>query len=218
MELDQIKQILQRTEDGSRRSDSFGTGLNVAETAGILRLAYMKIVGQRTIPFRETPEITEYTAKIAKWLANPAGKPGLMLYGKAGNGKTTMAKAVCRVINMLLDSNGISPSGRKAVKQISALDLSVIARNDPDGFDRMKNTELLFLDDLGCEPVTVKSWGNEVSPVVELLYCRYDRQLFTIASSNLSDSDFRERYGDRIDDRMYEMFDRLSFTNDSFRR
>lgn len=168
------------------------------------------------IPFQETPEVKEYIAKVAKWLVSSDCKPGLMLYGQVGNGKTTMAKAACSMINMLYDSS--YSQERKGVWQISALDLSTIARNDADRFERMKKTELLFVDDLGCEPVTVKSWGNELSPVVELLYHRYDKQLFTIISSNLSDSDFKERYGDRIDDRMREMFDRLSFTNKSFRK
>ena len=47
--------------------------------------------------------------------------------------------------------------------------------------------------------------------MVELLYARYDRQLFTIATSNLKDSDFGERYGIRIADRMEEMFERIYY-------
>jgi DNA replication protein DnaC len=168
------------------------------------------------IPFQETPETKEYIERIAKWLVNPRYKPGLLLYGKVGNGKTTIAKAVCSTINLLYDSALLEE--KKGVWQTSALELSSIARNDADRFERIKKTELLFIDDLGCEPITVKSWGNELSPVVELIYHRYDRQLFTIISSNLSDEDFKERYGARIDDRMREMFDRLSFTNNSFRK
>lgn len=211
MEL--IKQALQKRAGEPQR---FKIDRYVDDVPEILRLAYIEAVKQRMIPFQETPEVKEYIAKVAKWLVSSDCKPGLMLYGQVGNGKTTMAKAACSMINMLYDSS--YSQERKGVWQISALDLSTIARNDADRFERMKKTELLFVDDLGCEPVTVKSWGNELSPVVELLYHRYDKQLFTIISSNLSDSDFKERYGDRIDDRMREMFDRLSFTNKSFRK
>ena len=188
----------------------------VDDVPEMLLIAYTETVKQRMIPFKETPEVKEYIAKVAKWLVSHNCKPGLMLYGQVGNGKTTMAKAACSMINTLYHSALTHEC--KSVWQISALDLAVIARNDSERFERIKKTEMLFIDDLGCEPVTVKSWGNELTPVVELLYHRYDKQLFTIISSNLSDSDFKERYGDRIDDRMREMFDRLSFTNKSFRK
>ena len=84
--------------------------------------------------------------------------------------------------------------------------------------NKLKNQELLFIDDIGTEPASVKRWGNEFSPVLELLYARYDRQLFTIATSNLKDSDFGERYGIRIADRMEEMFERIYYQNKSYRK
>ena len=78
---------------------------------------------------------------------------------------------------------------------------------------------MLFLDDVGVEPPTVKSWGNEYSPVVELLYYRYDLQKFTIITSNLTPDEFRQRYGDRVGDRLLEMFDAIQFTQTlSYRR
>jgi DNA replication protein DnaC len=82
----------------------------------------------------------------------------------------------------------------------------------------LKNQELLFVDDIGTEPASVKSWGNEFSPVTELIYARYDRQLFTIATSNLKDTDFGERYGSRISDRLEEMFERVFYQNKSYRK
>ena len=81
-----------------------------------------------------------------------------------------------------------------------------------------RKLELLFIDDVGTEPESVKSWGNEFSPVTELIYARYDRQLFTIATSNLADEEFGERYGLRIADRMEEMFERLHYKQNSYRR
>ena len=82
----------------------------------------------------------------------------------------------------------------------------------------LKNTELLCIDDVGTEPASLKVWGNEVSPLVDLLYHRYDRQLFTIITSNLEgDEDIAKRYGVRVADRFIEMFDLIGFDNSSYR-
>ena len=40
----------------------------------------------------------------------------------------------------------------------------------------------------------------------------------TIITSNLDDEGIEQRYGARITDRFEEMFDRISFDNESYRR
>ena len=103
---------------------------------------------------------------------------------------------------------------------ISALNLTESARNEnKERLRALQSAELLFIDDVGTEPSTVKVWGNEVSPLVDLLYYRYDKRLFTLVTSNLiGDGDIERRYGLRIADRFAEMFDLLGFDNDSYRR
>ena len=83
---------------------------------------------------------------------------------------------------------------------------------------KYRESEMLFIDDMGIEPSTVKSWGNELSPVTELLYFRYDKQLFTLVTSNLNDEQLSKWYGSRILDRFNEMFDRVYFTGKSYRK
>ena len=117
------------------------------------------------------------------------------------------------------EGSGAAYSGeRKTVITVSALELADIAKQE-DGarFARIKNAELLHIDDVGCEPTSVKVWGNEISPLVEVLYHRYDRLLYTVITSNLYEEDILKRYGDRVADRFYEMFDLLSFENKSYR-
>jgi DNA replication protein DnaC len=101
---------------------------------------------------------------------------------------------------------------------VSALELADIAKNQPERFDYIKKAELLAIDDVGTEPSVVKVWGNEISPFVDTIYYRYDRQKFTIMTSNLSAEDLADKYGERIADRFTEMFDRIAFENYSYRK
>ena len=181
---------------------------------GFLHLAYRKEVEERRGDLIEDEHTMTKIAKAAKWLTGDY-KPGLLLYGGVGNGKTTLAKAICKTIGILYDS--AYSNERKGVCRISALEVAKCA-SDPESFTRLRNQEMLFIDDIGTEPASIKSWGNEISPVTELLYSRYDRQLFTIITSNLDDKQLEDRYGLRIADRMAEMFDRLYYSNGTYRK
>ena len=73
------------------------------------------------------------------------------------------------------------------------------------------------IDDAGIEPLEVMEYGNTVSPMVELLTRRYDEQLFTLLTPNLTPEGIRKRYGDRIADRLSEMAVVIPFKNPSYR-
>ncbi len=76
---------------------------------------------------------------------------------------------------------------------------------------------MLAVDDVGIEPLEVMEYGNVVSPTVELLTRRYDGQLFTLLTTNLTPDGIRKRYGDRIADRLNEMAVVIPFKNPSYR-
>ena len=181
----------------------------------MLRMCYQSEVERRNMKYVSDEATLEKIGKAAKFLCGN-GKFGLLLYGTVGSGKTTLAKAICNIIGILYNSD--LSSERKGVYRISALNLAKSIADDPTYFNKLKNQELLFIDDVGTEPASVKSWGNEFSPVTELIYARYDRQLFTIATSNLADEEFGDRYGERIADRMEEMFERLHYSQKSYRK
>lgn len=181
----------------------------------MLMMCYKQEVAKRRIPFQNDTETQNKIYKATKWLTGDL-KVGLLLYGTIGSGKSTLARAICNLIGILYNSS-IS-SERKGVYRVSALDLAKNVANDPPYFQKLKNQDLLFIDDIGTEPASVKSWGNEYSPVTELIYARYDRQLFTLATSNLANEEFSERYGSRISDRMEEMFETLHYQNKSYRK
>lgn len=180
----------------------------------MLYMFYKSEVERRKIIFKSDSETISKIEKAAKWLCGDY-KVGLLIYGSVGSGKTTLAKAICNLIGVLYYSS--LSSDRRSVYRISALDLAKKVLEDPNSYSRLKSEDMLFIDDLGTEPESVKSWGNEFSPVTELIYARYDKQLFTIATSNLADKDFKERYGERIADRMEEMFERIHYNQKSYR-
>ena len=77
---------------------------------------------------------------------------------------------------------------------------------------------LLAIDDLGKEPAEVMNYGNIINPMVELIEKRYKRQLFTLATTNLTPRQIREKYGARMADRFNEMFNVVIFKSESYRK
>lgn len=165
-----------------------------------------------TVIFDE--ETKRHLRKASTWLVSTK-KPGLMLFGKVGNGKSTLARAIGRLINLIYSNDNYEH--RKVLNSVSALELAALAKDNPLKFKKLKESELLAIDDVGVEPAIVKSWGNEVSPFTEIIYYRYEKQLFTILTSNLTAYDIGDRYGPRVADRFREMFDFMAFNGDSYR-
>lgn len=181
--------------------------------------AYRHEVARRNGRVEWTSDLERKISTVAKWLIN-GKKPGLLLFGSIGSGKTTLARAIMRTINYLYYS--VYRDQRKEIAEISALNLvKLIAsgeKPDEESFLRFQKREMVFIDDLGLEPAAIKNYGNEILPVVDLLYYRHDRMLFTICTSNLDMDGLEEKYGKRTGSRFYEMFNRIGFTNEDYRK
>lgn len=181
----------------------------------MLRECYIDEVVRRGFTFKDDEATAEHLNKAAKWITG-SYKPGLLLYGSVGNGKTTLIRAIRRLIGLLYDS--AYSNERKGIVTVSALELANIAKEENGRFERIQKSELLAIDDVGVEPSIIKVWGNEISPFVDTIYYRYNRQLFTLMTSNLSEEQLAEKYGERIADRFTEMFDKIHFGNKTYRR
>jgi len=183
----------------------------------MLTACYRQEVERRGREFQDDEATRKHIASFARWITGGSRKAGLFLYGDPGNGKSTLARAAAQMIRMVYAYED-RYEDRKGVITVSALDLTDIAKNEEGTrLRKYKQTELLHIDDVGTEPVSVKVWGNEISPLVEILYSRYDAQLYTVITSNLYEEDVFKRYGARIDDRFREMFDFINFENRSYR-
>lgn len=191
--------------------------LDVPESDAVNLLAdsYRLMVARRGGTLIEDADTVGKIQKAAKWLTI-GSKVGLLLYGSVGNGKTTLLRAIAEVIR-ITHYSAIS-SEAKFVRFITAMELAKLAKDRPEDFEKLIRCDMLAIDDIGTEPENVKHFGNVITPITEAIFFRHDRRLFTICTSNLDMDGMRERYDERIHDRMIEMFNRIAYTNKSYRR
>jgi len=151
--------------------------------------------------------------ETAGWLKN--GKRGLFLCGDCGTGKTKLMEALAHLF-------AFYECGRNKLRVISATaitDMSVSkVEKDIVALNMVKTANYVGIDDIGTEPVNVKNWGTDSSPVVDILYHRYNTMKVTVLSSNFGMDDMRNVYGERIYDRICEQYDRIVFNFQSFRQ
>ena len=164
-----------------------------------------------------TDALSEQIDRMAAWLAGDSSKFAAVLCGGCGNGKTTLVKAFQNLLSYL---NIPVPDGHGktyGMRICDAREIAGIARTDYPAFLTLARMPMLAIDDVGIEPLEVMEYGNVVSPIVELLTKRYDEQLFTLMTTNLTPDGIRKRYGDRIADRLNEMAVVIPFKNATYR-
>lgn len=184
----------------------------------MLTATYCAEVAKRQMTFVDDEALKDRISRVANWMTG-ISKPSLIIYGnQVGTGKSTMANAIFQVLNFFHEDKMFLESGVTQTKRVSAMDLIRIHRDKPQGFEQLLVTHRLIIDDVGTEPANVKVYGTESSPLTELLFARYDRRLWTVITSNLSDDDLRNRYGVRVTDRFNELFDKIYFSGYSYRK
>lgn len=158
--------------------------------------------------------------QVARWLVEPHGKPGLILMGLCGNGKTTMMRALSRLIEYVSEMT-VGYSKRTVMPMYPAKEIArMCAASDKErkDFKELSGLEILGIDDLGEEPKEVMSYGMIYTPLTDLICERYDHQLATVITTNLTKEQLSEKYGVRVYDRFREMLDIITFTNPSYRK
>jgi DNA replication protein DnaC len=171
-----------------------------------------------------------------------------LLYGSLpGTGKTTTAAAIARMAKGLKNSFNpqtvfrqrcIEAGGEykpledeeKTLYEMceaavivpafyTAGDLANLVESNKGAFEAAKQSKFLIIDDMGTEPVSVKLYGNEFFPIIEIILHRYAAMLPTIITSNLGLNRIADIYGERIADRLREMCETLYFAQgESYRR
>lgn len=188
-------------------------------------------VESRNREFRATQEYMGHIDDAAKWLTSDTPTFGLYLCGSKGNGKSTLVRALQSLVQWLKsnepwqeDVSWLFP--RPGFRMINAKEVAMLAKAycsqsipaDSAQYKKLRDSEVLAIDDLGAEPLETLDYGNVITAIPDIVSHRYDNQLCTIATSNLAASEIKGRYGDAFADRFREMMHIISFGNEkSFR-
>ncbi len=71
-------------------------------------------------------------------------------------------------------------------------------------FDRLSKTPLL-IDEMGREPTLVNTFGTQTTPLVDLIYEKWDAGTVTHITSNMSLPTLTEIYGEMTASRLFDM-------------
>lgn len=146
---------------------------------------------------------------------------GLYLYGRAGTGKTIYAAAVLMELKrrsfLSYHSDYIKGgfiSVAKLLEDIRACFSAQSQEQPQDIIDRYSNTDILIMDDLGCQKVT--DWV--LNTLLLIINNRYENLKTTIFTANSDLNELAGQFEDhRIPSRIVEMCRIKHFTNKDYR-
>ena len=215
-----VEELMQKIIKQKTIAARFRFNMETREAFNLLAASYAVEVKRR----HGTPKFDANTQKnlfaLADYITQQDPKFGVMMSGTCGNGKTTLLYTLQSAFYYLLRKGHfdfLKLSFATRLKIVDAKDVTQIAK-DYDDLQELRSEELLAIDDLGKEPTEVLDYGNVLNPVIDILEYRYNRQLFTVVTTNLTPKEIREKYGARIADRFNEMLHVIRFQDISYRK
>lgn len=181
----------------------------------LLRQAYIAEVECRDINYINDVDVNINIKTLANIITTQTYKFGVIICGICGNGKTTLLRALRSATNYLVENNYLDSD--MTIRMFDAKDINHIASNI-EKFNEIKKMPVLAIEDIGREAAEVVNYGNYINPLVDLLEYRYNERLPTFITTNLTNKEIRDKYGNRIADRFNEMMNVIIFKNNSFRR
>lgn len=230
-----LEQMQQSVLTSAHRTFEIRTSEDLLLT--FLMKAHNEVVETRSNGYKYDQRTTRALTGIAKWLVSRNSKKSLRIQGSIGTGKTTIAKAVKIALLHLevkmterLDDEAwrMTVQNKKdlqgaiyrlpRINYITAHDVNDMAK-EQDTFQRLKQSSgIVIIDDLGTESSEIKDYGTVRTPTTELITYRYDRGLSVIITTNLDNEGIRDKYGERILDRIKEDYNVITITGESYRR
>ena len=187
-------------------------------------------VHARLRSFVASEEYKHHLWDIAQWLTSKNDSTfGLFISGNKGNGKTTIIKAL-ESLYSYLHSNETSRSSSemydlpyRGIRVITAKDIELLEKafknqkkentTMVEEYNRIKNLEVLCIDDLGVESRESIHYGEIITAISDIIHYRYQEQFCTMITSNLSADEIAGYYDERFADRLREMAHVVNFAN-----
>lgn len=166
---------------------------------------------------------TEAITEICKYFAlDPTFQgdltKGILLVGNVGTGKTL----ICEIIKAMFAECITNLGNGKIMEIYDATSIADAYADDSaackDIRYKLHNYGIICIDDIGTEKAVVKSYGTEKLPLQDVLASRYRNRKLTFATSNLSPSEIKDKYDERIGDRCKQMFNVIVLDGKSRRR
>ena len=162
-------------------------------------------VALRHREFVASDSYLRHIADVARWLTGTDTTFGLFLCGNRGNGKTTLVKAMKSLYNLLHSDEGYTSQNDCwplfGFEIITAKELVLLAKaynnrtrdnmSDVGRYKRLRDVEVLCIDDLGTELMT--SFVH--SAMYQIVNTRLITGKKTVISTNLSPDELGRRYG-----------------------
>lgn len=201
----------------------FRFNLAPQEALDLLAAAYQYEVQFRQRKFILDANTESNLIKLAEYLTLPVPKFGIMCCGTCGNGKTTLLYAFQRVVNHLQSRRHFSflddeySRFKARIEIFRAKEVAQISR-DQKRFRELMQRPMLAIDDMGTEPAEVYDYSNINTPVTDVIDYRYNHQLFTFITTNLTAAQIKDKYKERIADRFNEMLHMIVFKDITYRK
>ena len=158
-------------------------------------------------------------------LSKPSFDKGLLIIGDYGNGKTSVMKTFEFIFQGV---QGVSFKGYTANEVVTMFEKITDDENEHTRtqFENAMYKGIRYFDDLKTERIASKY--GKVNLFKDILEERYNRKLKTHITCNFKEgfignievgiSEFGDKYGGRVYDRMFEMYNIIEFKGKSFRK
>lgn len=155
--------------------------------------------------------------EVYTFLSDEKERTSLLMRGTPGTGKTTILNAVYQTL-MLIYKEEVHQK-KMTIRYVKASETGVMLKDDREEYLKVRCASVLFIDDMGYSGAAeeINNYGVRTNPLVDIIEHRYDKQLMTLITTNLSEQEILNTYGQRVHSRIVEMCKWITFDGYDYR-